>query len=376
MNITFTGGSTGGHVFPIRSLIQYIKSQPEIKSHFDTIYWFGENNSMEQRICTELINTYDHIKFETVISGKIRREHDLRALLLNIIDIFLFLSWIIVMVVRFPSYHIDIVFCKWGFVSIPLTIAAYIWRVPIYVHESDTSAGLATRICSRLATHNFSGFAGTLPNSQVIGQIMSSDLAVDQPYQYGDASKTNLLIMGWSLGAKVIYEAIIGLASEWVNEWMSKKKNTLENSKTHILENYNIIIILGALNVDMKPQFEWRTHVIDRADQVTMWKLYAWADVCVCRGGTTSLAEMELFAIRKIIVPLPITHDQVNNAQYYVDHHSDTMVMQNKHLSQNLWLQLKKSIWHHKPKVDFISLASKLNLAKEKIIEKIITLSC
>lgn len=80
------------------------------------------------------------------------------------------------MVVGLPHYHIDVVFCKGGFVSLPLTIAAYIHRIPIMVHESDTRAGLATRICGRLATHNFSGFPDTLPNSQVIGQIMGADL--------------------------------------------------------------------------------------------------------------------------------------------------------------------------------------------------------
>jgi UDP-N-acetylglucosamine:LPS N-acetylglucosamine transferase len=61
-----------------------------------------------------------------------------------------------------------------------------------------------------------------------------------------------------------------------------------------------------------------------------------WADICICRGGTTSLAEMQIFGIRKIIVPLPITHDQTSNAQYYVDHHSDIMVLQDYQLSMNL----------------------------------------
>ena len=80
------------------------------------------------------------------------------------------------MIVRLPHYHIDVVFCKGGFVSLPLTIAAWVWRKKIYVHESDTRPGLATRICGMLATHNFSGFPDTLPNTTVVGQIMSSDL--------------------------------------------------------------------------------------------------------------------------------------------------------------------------------------------------------
>lgn len=354
MKIAFTGWSTGGHVFPIRSLIQYIKSTPEINAKFDTIYWFGENNSMEQRICDELISDYDNIKFAHVISGKVRREHDLIALLKTARDMFRFVWWILIMVVRLPRYHIDIVFCKWGFVSLPLTIAAYIWRIPIIVHESDTRAGLATGICGRLATHNFSGFPDTLPNTTVVGQIMSSDLISSWPYQYGDSSKTNLLITGWSLGAMKIYQAVIALFKQ-----------------SNILQNYNIITILWAMNQDMKADCETLGQVIDFADQATMWSLYQRADICICRGGTTSLAEMEIFGIRKLIVPLPITHDQQTNAQYYVDHHHDHLIMQDSQIISSLEQSLIQYIWYHKDPTDMTLLSTSLDFAKEKIIEKI-----
>jgi|GEM_PF-3089104 len=80
INLAFTGGSTGGHVFPIRSLIQYIKTHDKINAKFDTIYWFGENHSMEQRICSQLSQEYNNIQFATVIAGKVRREYDIIAL--------------------------------------------------------------------------------------------------------------------------------------------------------------------------------------------------------------------------------------------------------------------------------------------------------
>ncbi len=372
MNIAFTGWSTGGHVFPIRSLIQYIKSTPEINAKFETIYRFGEKDSMEQRIFTELQQHYKNLQFETVIAGKVRREHDIRALLLNIIDLFRFVWWVIMMVVGLPHYHIDVVFCKGGFVSLPLTIAAYIHRIPIMVHESDTRAGLATRICGRLATHNFSGFPDTLPNSQVIGQIMGADLTTSWPYQYGDSSKTNLLITGWSLWAKTMYEAVIQLKGQRAK---GKGQNQeAENPMTYDLwpmTSYNIIIILGALNANMKPQFEWRAHIIDFADQATMWSLYQRADICICRGGTTSLAEMEIFGIRKLIVPLLITHDQQTNAQYYVDHHGDNLIMQDGQITASLQQALEQYIWYHKKIIDIKNLSKKIDFAKEKIIDKL-----
>jgi UDP-N-acetylglucosamine:LPS N-acetylglucosamine transferase len=59
-----------------------------------------------------------------------------------------------------------------------------------------------------------------------------------------------------------------------------------------------------------------------------MGSLLARADVAITRGGTTSLAEQQLFNIHKIIVPIPRTHDQTQNAQYYVHHHGDCIVLQ------------------------------------------------
>ncbi len=355
MNIAFTGWSTGGHVFPIRSLIQYIKSKPEINAKFETTYWFGEKDSMEERICAELQGQYTNITFATVIAGKVRREHDVRALLLNIIDLFRFVWWVIMMVVKFPRYHVDVVFCKGGFVSLPLTIAAWIWRKDVYVHESDTRAGLATRICGHLATHNFSGFPDTLPNSTTIGQIMGDDLTASHRYHYGDPTKTNLLITWGSLWAKAIYEAVGKLGVQWD------------------FKSFNIIIILGALNINMRPQFEWRTHIIERADQSTMWSLYQRADICICRGGTTSLAEMEIFGIRKLIIPLPITHDQQTNAQYYIDHHGDHLIMQDSQITISLKQSLEQYIWYHKSPINLKEISKKIDFAKEKIMKYIIS---
>jgi UDP-N-acetylglucosamine:LPS N-acetylglucosamine transferase len=51
-------------------------------------------------------------------------------------------------------------------------------------------------------------------------------------------------------------------------------------------------------------------------------------DIAITRGGTTSLAEQELFGIKKIIIPIPRTHDQAKNAEYYKTHHDDIVLDQ------------------------------------------------
>lgn len=160
--------------------------------------------------------------------------------------------------------------------------------------------------------------------------------------------------MGWSLGAMKIYQAVIALSIQ-----------------SDILTNYNIITILWAMNQDMKADCETIGQIIDFADQSTMWSLYQRADICICRGGTTSLAEMEIFGIRKLIVPLPITHDQQTNAQYYVDHHGDHLILQDSQITTSLQHTLEQYIWYHKDPINTKLLSTLLDFAKEKIIEEI-----
>lgn len=59
-----------------------------------------------------------------------------------------------------------------------------------------------------------------------------------------------------------------------------------------------------------------------------MGKLYQLSDICLARGGTTSLAEQKLFNIKSIIVPIPWTHDQLDNGKRYVQHFDDILLDQ------------------------------------------------
>ena len=51
--------------------------------------------------------------------------------------------------------------------------------------------------------------------------------------------------------------------------------------------------------------------------------------MAIVRGGTTTLAECKLFDLPLVIVPLPVTHDQAKNAQFYVENHNDICISQN-----------------------------------------------
>lgn len=54
LRIAMAGGGTGGHVFPIRSLLEFLHHHPSYSEHIEKLYRFGSKNSLEQKVCKDL----------------------------------------------------------------------------------------------------------------------------------------------------------------------------------------------------------------------------------------------------------------------------------------------------------------------------------
>lgn len=320
LRLAFTGGGTGGHILPILSLLQTIDTSRQYRQQIDKVFWFGEKESMEANFFDQHQDTFEYIQpqFISIIAGKYRRETIRRSRLKNIRDIFLFPIGIIQSIIAIVYHKIDVVFCKWGYVSLPVVIAARLCRKKIVVHDSDTHPGLTTRFASRFAHQNFSWFPDTLPDGEVIGQILSDKLVVDLlplPFVL-PSDKHIILIAGGSSGSKKLYEGVL--------QAIAREKN-LQDKYFFIFVNGNHII--DPEYIQGLEQCILITDLI--TDQAVMGWLYRVADKAIVRGGTTTLAECKLFDLPLVIVPLPITHDQAGNAEFYVQQYSDVMISQN-----------------------------------------------
>lgn len=372
-NIVFTWGGSGGHILPILSLMQYIDTHDECRQFVKSVYRFGEKKGMEYSFFQSSKSSFQHIhpKFISILAGKYRRETIWISRWRNLRDIVLFPIGVIQSIYRLIIYHIDIVFCKGGYVSLPVVIAAWILRKSIYVHDSDTTPGLTTRLASRFATKNFTGFPDTLPNSIYVGQILSSDLIGQWDSeivrqwnsktvnQWNNELSTNLpihiLIAGGSLGAKKLY---LGVLQAIKNLWKKSDQYhfTLINGENLLEEgdlprHHNNITITWLIK-----------------SQQEMWKLYASADMAIVRGWTTTLAECKLFDLPLTIVPLPITHDQAKNAARYVTEYNDTMISQNSSTFVQALEQSLLSATTKTKKYDYERIASLIKWAKEIIL--------
>ena len=128
--IILTGGGTAGHITPNIALL------PALKEAGYDIKYIGSKNGMEEGLIKA-----QNIPYEGISSGKLRRYFDLK----NFTDPFKVLKGLFEAKSIIKKYSPDIVFSKGGFVSVPVVIAAALSKVPVIIHESDITPGLANQ---------------------------------------------------------------------------------------------------------------------------------------------------------------------------------------------------------------------------------------
>ena len=346
-----------GHVFPIKSLIEWIQKKPHYVDSIQNIYRFGSKNSLESQVCSSFTEEQPQIEFIPIISGKLRRETIRKSRLKNIRDIFLFIAWFFQSIVLLLRYRIDVVFCKWGYVALPIALAAGILQKKIILHESDTHAGLVNKIVSRFASKVFTWFDNVLPKSKTVGQILSDEILVENmPPREHDNPK--ILVVWGSQWSRKLYQSIIKIFQ----------------TNPEILSSFDFYFVLGLLNQEISTELDKFPSVRSYSflSQKEMGELFAICDIAITRGGTTSLAEQNLYDIKQIIVPIPRTHDQYDNAKRYVQHKKDIMIDQ-----KDIWFHIKlvktlMKLRTFKKKESDIDRQAIVSRAKEIIIKSIL----
>ena len=292
--IVFTGGGTVGHVTLNLLLI------PKFVKEGWQVHYIGDKHGIEYQ---EIHKSGLDVTFHSVATGKLRRYFSWQ----NLLDGFkvvwgIFQSLGIMLKVRPQA-----LFSKGGFVSVPPVIAARLSGVPVYVHESDLSIGLANKIAYKCATKMYATFeqSSSLTKIEHVGAVtkvgnQESVLPqeLEEIRQYFDNELPTLLFVGGSAGAKVF------------NDFVSQNQAVLT-------ERYNVINLTGDASLDVLSDRLFRRAYVTDLYQPLM----DLADVVVTRGGSNTIFELLAMAKLHIIVPLgreASRGDQIENADYFV----------------------------------------------------------
>jgi len=213
--ILFTGGGSAGHVSVNVALI------PEFKKNGYEISYIGSKTGIEN----EMIGKIPEVKYYKISSGKLRRYFSWE----NFIDPFKVLKGIVDSLLILKKEKPNFVFSKGGFVSVPVCVAAKLLRIPVVLHESDLTPGLANKINIKFCNHIFTTFEDTqkfLPKGKasLIGAIVRDDIYTGDRQRAYELTGFNedrpvLLVMGGSLGSKILNDYIWNNIDELINKY-------------------------------------------------------------------------------------------------------------------------------------------------------------
>lgn len=291
--IVFTGGGTAGHVTPNIALFKPLADEGW------QIEYIGSVNGIERDIITGL----GDVPYYPISTGKLRRYFDLN----NFKDPFRVMKGIWQSCRLIRKIRPDLVFSKGGFVSVPVVLAGRLSGVPVIIHESDLTPGLANRLAIPFATRVCATFPETmqhlpkdkavLTGSPIRDELLAGDPAAGRRLCGFTRSRPVILVMGGSLGSQAINRAV-------------------RNSLDDLLKVAQIVHICGKGHLDPSlegipgyRQFEFVGKEL--AD------LLAMADAAVSRAGANAIFEFLAAEKPMLLIPLSLKAsrgDQLLNA--------------------------------------------------------------
>ncbi|MBQ9031628.1 MAG: undecaprenyldiphospho-muramoylpentapeptide beta-N-acetylglucosaminyltransferase [Parasporobacterium sp.] len=293
--ILLTGGGTAGHVTPNLALVPYLR-----QAGFE-IEYMGSYEGIEKGLVEAA-----GIPYYGISSGKLRRYLDVK----NLTDPARILKGLHEARRYMKTHRPDVVFSKGGFVSVPVIMAASERRIPIVIHESDLSPGLANKLSIPRATRVCFSFPET---SRYLSQSKSvhTGLPVRQELMNGsreeglamtgfDGNRPVLTVIGGSLGSLVVNEAV-------------------RASLPDLMQDFQVIHICGKGKTDPSldhlagyRQYEYVNEELPH--------LFAASDLVISRAGANVINELAALKKPSVLIPLGTNAsrgDQLLNAESF-----------------------------------------------------------
>ena len=292
--IILTGGGTAGHVTPNIALL------PELQKDGYDILYIGSYDGIEKSLMEA-----EGVPYRGIATGKFRRYFSLK----NFTDPFRVLKGYAEARRCIREYKPDIVFSKGGFVSVPVVLAAGKQHVPVIIHESDMTPGLANRLCFRAASKICCNFPETVPllpqgkavlsGTPIRRELLNGSRLAGLQFTGLSANRPILLMMGGSTGSVVI-------------------NNALRSILPRLLQDFQVIHLCGKGRLD--PSLKLDGYVQYEYIRKELKDLMAAADIVLSRAGANAICELLALHKPNILVPLSAAvsrGDQILNARSF-----------------------------------------------------------
>ncbi len=310
--IVLTGGGTAGHVLPCLALLPYLKSV------FTEIHFIGSNSGYERKLVG------NSAEYHGIDAVKLARGNPFKALPVP----FKLMKAKRQAAELLKDIAPDVIFSKGGYVALPVVLASK--NIPVYLHESDLTMGLANRLSLKKCTKIFTSFdtyeldKAVCTGSPIRRSIYDGNAEAARRECGFVSGKPVLLVMGGSSGAKAINECVYSCLDR-------------------LCKTFDVVHITGEkLPSEIK---RGGYHAIGYTDRIEDY--LALCDFALSRGGSGALFELMALKIPTLVVPLPkgaSRGDQVDNAEYFSSRGAALVLSQNELTADTLTESLARLV--------------------------------
>ncbi|MCX6795752.1 MAG: UDP-N-acetylglucosamine--N-acetylmuramyl-(pentapeptide) pyrophosphoryl-undecaprenol N-acetylglucosamine transferase [Candidatus Falkowbacteria bacterium] len=290
--IALSGGGTGGPVVPLLSVARVLaREHPEVEFIF-----FGTADGPEVSLVENETKNFS-IKYLKISSGKLRRYFSWR----NFFDIFSIVFAFGQSFYYLIKYRPRVLLSVGAFVAVPPACAAWLLRIPVFMHQQDFRPGLANQLIAPLASLKTVAFEKSVADysrAQWIGNpaddeelsiaVRGTD-AICKKYHL-NKKRPVILVTGGGTGADFL--------------------NNLVVSSLPKLSDFQVIHLSGEGKERAKNSEAYQSYGFLPHSEII--GLMAVSDLVISRCGLSTLTEISLLAKPAILVPMPNSHQEDN----------------------------------------------------------------
>ncbi len=375
VKIVLTGGGTGGHIFPLISVARELKKEIEKENFPLELAFLGPSDFPLDDFAKE------NIKIKEISSGKINRFFSFSNLFFPFKVILGFFQSLWHLYFFMP----DVVFSKGGYGSIPVVLAARVYRIPVIIHESDSIPGLATKVASYFAKKICISFEATERFFKKEKVILTGNPIrfADEPMKEGDIKKAKnffmldhtkktLLVLGGSQGSVKLNDFVLNILPDLIDKEIQVIHQTGEKNFLEIKAESDIAL------TDFLEEEKKLYHPVGFLDEEAYKMAVLASDLILTRSGAGVLFDIAYFGKPAILVPYPFAsrNHQKQNAIFYEKAGGGIVVLENNllpHLVVHEILSILKNEERFKKMSEGAKKFAKPKAAK-KIAQQIIAL--
>ncbi len=299
-SVAFTGGGSGGHIYPILAVAEALQAKcDQLRAPVEFSY-LGPKDAYSALLAQRGIPIYP------IASGKMRRYFSVQ----NFLDGPKFIIGFFQALWKLYFIMPDIVFSKGGTGALPVVVAAWFYRIPVAIHDSDAQPGLTNITSGRFAARVFLSFAraaaffradkveitGSPLRTELLGERVSREAAKE--IMGFDKTQPLVLIIGGSQGAQRINEFVLANLPQFIG-----MTSVLHQTGAGNFAEVEKLSKVALANTSITYRYVPVGYFGGGGAGGDMATALIAADVVVARSGS-SVCEFAAFGLPAILIPL------------------------------------------------------------------------